>query len=325
MCRFLVFVIGLLAAGPVCADHYPQTVLRNESLSLAVYLPDAHKGFYRGTRFDWAGVIGKVEFGGRHKVFLPWKDTHDPTNYDDIVGPVEEFGMEAPLGYAAAKEGERFLKIGVGELVKPKEEKYRFYHNYQIKRPGVWNVTTAPTEVVFKQAFLTKSGYGYRYTKRVTLDAVRSAFTLHHELTNTGTRPIDTDHYNHNFFNIDSDQVGPNYKLTFPASVKVKDPKERFQELLAVRLERDLVFIRPLDKGSVFATLDGLAGQTGPIILKHSASGMQVNVEGDAPFEKVNVWGTPRVICPEPFIRIRLKPGESKTWFVRYTFSFPKP
>jgi hypothetical protein len=59
--------------------------------------------------------------------------------------------------------------------------------------------------------------------------------------------------------------------------------------------------------------------------LNHSTSGIQVKVEGDAPFEKINVWGTPRVICPEPFIRIRLKPGESKSWFARYTFSFSKP
>jgi hypothetical protein len=325
MHRFLAFMVGLVAAGPVWAADYPKVILRNKSLSLTVYLPDANKGFYRGTRFDWAGVIGNVELNGRHKIFLPWKDTHDPTNNDDIVGPVEEFGMTAPLGYAAAKEGEAFLKIGVGELVKPKQETYQFYHNYQIKRPGDWEVTTRPTEVVFKQSILAKAGYGYRYTKRVTLDAVPGSFTLHHDLTNTGTQPIDTDQYNHNFFNIDSDPVGPHYRFTFPAPVKVKDPRERFQELVAVRSERDLVFTKPLDNGSVFTTLDGLAGRTGPIILNHSTSGMRVTVEGDVPFEKINVWGTPRVICPEPFIRIRLKPGESKTWFARYTFSFPKP
>lgn len=319
-----LFALGLLAAGPVRADDYPKAVLRNDSLSLTVYLPDAKKGFYRGSRFDWAGVVGDVQLAGRHRVFGPWKDQHDPANHDDIVGPAEEFGMEAPLGYAEAAEGETFLKIGVGELLKPKEEGYRFHHNYEIKHPGAWEVTAGPTAVVFKQAFLARSGYGYRYVKRVTLDADRAMFTLRHELTNSGTRPIDTDHYNHNFFNVDNASIGPDYRIAFPASPKVTDPKERFRELVAIRSERVLVFTGPLDKGSVFATLDGLAGQTGPIVLTHRASGVQLSVQGDAPFEKVNVWGTVRTICAEPFIRIRLKPGESKTWSVRYTFGLTK-
>src|SRR4051812_9213761 len=81
----LAFLVGLLVSGPVRADDYPKTVLRNKSLSLTVYLPDAEKGYYRGSRFDWAGVVGNVESIGPHTIFGPWKDTHDPTNHDDIL------------------------------------------------------------------------------------------------------------------------------------------------------------------------------------------------------------------------------------------------
>ena len=77
----------------VAADDYPHVFLKNDKLKFKVYLPDAKKGFYRGTRFDHAGVFGEVEFAG-HKIFGPWKDKHDPTNHDDIVGPCEEFGIE---------------------------------------------------------------------------------------------------------------------------------------------------------------------------------------------------------------------------------------
>jgi hypothetical protein len=321
-----MYHILLLAAVPLAAvqaGDYPKTVLRNGVLALTVYLPDTRKGFYRGSRFDWSGVIGNVEFAG-HKVFEPWKDKHNPANFDDIVGPAEEFGTGSPLGYAEAKVGETFLKIGIGELEKPKEEGYRFYYNYPIRRPGVWEMTTGPAEVVFKQTIQTQSRYGYRYTKRVTLDAARAVFTMHHELTNTGTRPIDTDQYNHNFFNVDNDPVGPHYQFRFPAPPRAKDPTERFAELVAVH-DRALRFTGPLDKGSVFTTLDGLAGQTGPIHVTHSASGIHLAIEGDLPLEKVNFWGMARVICPEPFIRLRLEPGEVKTWSTRYTFSLPKP
>src|SRR5437016_5526211 len=82
----------VIASGvPTAAADYPQIELKNNQLKLIVYLPDPEKGFYRGTRFDWSGVLGQVDFAG-HKLFGPWKDKHDPTNYDDIIGPVEEFG-----------------------------------------------------------------------------------------------------------------------------------------------------------------------------------------------------------------------------------------
>src|SRR5579883_1184498 len=68
----------------------------------------------------------------RHKLFGPWKDTHDPTNHDDIIGLAPEFGQVNPLGYDDAKVGGTFLKIGVGELEKPKEEKYSFATKYKV-------------------------------------------------------------------------------------------------------------------------------------------------------------------------------------------------
>jgi hypothetical protein len=316
----LTLAIGVLVAGVGRADDYPKTVLKNDRLALTVYLPDAQKGFYRGTRFDWAGVLGQVEVAG-HKVFGPWKETHDPANHDDIVGPVEEFGMAAPLGYAEAKEGETFLKIGVGELVKPKEEAYRFYYNYPILRPGTWDVNVRAGEVEFKQSMRSKSGYGYRYTKRVVLDPSEAGFSIRHELTNVGTRPIDTDHYNHNFYNVDNDPVGPNYRVRFPAPVRVPEPKERFGELVAVR-DDSFAFTGALDKGSVFTGVEGLAsaGPPGPFRIVHAGSKLVLTFQGDTPLEKVNFWATTRTLCPEPFIRIRLQPGETKRWSVRYAF-----
>src|SRR5262245_7609295 len=107
--RLALTLAALFFASPVLAEDYPSVVLKNDKLKFTLYEPDAKKGFYRGTRFDHAGVFGHVEFAG-HKIFGPWKDTHDPTNHDDIVGPCEEFGNQAPLGFDDAKVGETFLK-----------------------------------------------------------------------------------------------------------------------------------------------------------------------------------------------------------------------
>src|SRR5262245_48520237 len=101
-----VFVI-LSSVGHAAAEDYPHVFLKNDKLKVKVYLPDAEKGFYRGTRFDHAGVFGEIVFA-EHKLFGPWKDKHDPTNHDDIVGPCEEFGNQQPLGYDEAKVGGTF-------------------------------------------------------------------------------------------------------------------------------------------------------------------------------------------------------------------------
>jgi hypothetical protein len=35
----------------------PQTEIKNQHIQAKLYLPDSQNGFYRGTRFDWSGVI----------------------------------------------------------------------------------------------------------------------------------------------------------------------------------------------------------------------------------------------------------------------------
>src|SRR5436305_4462087 len=180
----------LLVSSPAVAEDYPSVVLKNDKLKFTLYEADAKKGFYRGTRFDHAGVFGHVEFAG-HKIFGPWKDTHDPTNHDDIVGPCEEFGNQAPLGYDDAKVGETFLKIGVGELEKPKEPKYSFATKYKIVKPLEWKRTRieypgvifegtyrpeAPTQVWTTEQKV--NGYGYSYQKVLSIHDEKTATVI---------------------------------------------------------------------------------------------------------------------------------------------------
>ena len=95
---FTVFVL-ILACRPGRADDYPTCELKTEGLRGVIYLPDPVKGFYRGSRFDWSGVLGQVEFAG-HELFTRWLGgVHNPTNFEAILGPVEEFGTAQALGY----------------------------------------------------------------------------------------------------------------------------------------------------------------------------------------------------------------------------------
>src|ERR1700712_4430466 len=103
--------------GPdLCADQttteVPQLSLSNGLVHALVNLPDADKGWYRGSRFDWSGVIPCLSYDG-HTYFNPWRPTHDPMGHDSLSGPVEEFNSlvsKAPLGFEDAKAGDLFVK-----------------------------------------------------------------------------------------------------------------------------------------------------------------------------------------------------------------------
>ncbi len=49
---------------------FPEAQISNGQIRAKLYLPDARRGFYRSTRFDWSGVIASLEYNG-HQVLRP--------------------------------------------------------------------------------------------------------------------------------------------------------------------------------------------------------------------------------------------------------------
>ncbi|CAN5229433.1 hypothetical protein BH11PLA2_BH11PLA2_21490 [soil metagenome] len=319
MRTLIALLLSWSIASAQAKTNYPKAELRNAHVRMTVYLPDATKGFYHGTRFDWSGVIADVKFNN-NTLFGPWKDTHDPASHDDITGPAEEF--RTPLGYDTAKVGETFLKLGVGTLIKPEEKAYRFAHKYAIKHAGQWEVAQSDDEITFKQGMLTDTGYGYKYVKTVKLLDNLSGFLIKHELNNVGTKVIVTDWYNHNFFNVNADPVGPNYTLQFPFEPKTINPVERFEEVLSFN-NSAYHFTKPLDSGTIFAEIGGFKADVEhhALSLHHTPSRVNLLVQGDVPMSKLLLWGIKGAICPEPYVDINLKPGDTKTWAITYTIT----
>jgi hypothetical protein len=315
MTRLTLLALFLTAAVAPAAD-YPTVVLGNDRIKVTVRTPDAEKGYYRGTRFDWAGVIGPVEFDGK-KVFLPWKDKHDPTNNDDITGPCDEFGNTTPLNFKEAKAGERFVKIGVGELTKGTDNEYAFWKKYAIAKPGSWEVRSGDNVVTFSQALTTDFGFAYEYRKILRL--TQGGFTLSYALRNRGTKRIVTDVYNHNFFNVAGSSTGKGFGVTFPFTPKPKESKERFAELVAADGPA-LNFRGELDKGSIYTLLDGFGPDAKDARFVLHGGGVRMSVTGDKPLSKVALWGVKTTLCPEPFLAIDLAPRESMSWQWAYQF-----
>ncbi len=55
----------------IAAADPPEAGISNGSIDAKLYLPDADRGYYRGTRFDWSGVIPSLRYKG-HEYFGQW-------------------------------------------------------------------------------------------------------------------------------------------------------------------------------------------------------------------------------------------------------------
>jgi hypothetical protein len=310
--------LGGSTAGKSAAADFPQVALSNGIVKMAVYLPDAEKGYYRGLRFDWSGIIARADYRG-HTFFGEWRKPHNPTNHDDVTGPAEEFGPTAPLGYADARVGEPFVKIGVGEVEKIDEPAYRFWYPYKLLRPGTWKVRHGKGWIEFRQDFEARGGWAYHYEKRIALADAKPEFSITHRFKNTGARRIESDLYCHNFTLIDDVPVGPDYRLILPFEASAKERTE-LKDLATIQ-GREILFQREFKEGeSIMAFLGGLRGRVDDYRarIENRKTGATLEIRGDAAPARFNVWATRTALCPEPFIDLRLATGEERAWRTEY-------
>lgn len=327
------FFAGTLIAAQTYPGHYPQTEISNGALRAKVYLPDGEKGFYRGMRFDWAGVMASLEYEG-HGYFGPFFEKFDQSVADVEIGdpvvagiassasgPVEEFigADESALGYADVKAGETFCKIGVGALRKIDNAPYSSYVNYPIVNGGRRSVESGPDWIEFTQQVDCGSGYGYEYTKTIRLLKNEPVMTIEHSLLNTGAKAIQTQVYDHNFLIIDHQGAGPAIEIAVPFAPK---PTKTLDPLAEVR-GKQLVFPKELrGKDTFYREFQGF-GKTADdyaIRVENKSTGAGVVVTCDQPLANLGVWAVRTVVAPEPYIEIKIPAGRGFSW--KYTYSF---
>ncbi len=328
----------LLFASPIAAQTYagppyPEIEISNGLLRAKVYLPDAEKGFYRGMRFDLAGVIGSLEYKG-HSYYGPFFEKFDPAVPDVMIGdpvvagvnsaasgPVEEFiGKDgSALGYSEAKPGETFCKIGVGSLRKPDNEAYSSYRIYPIVDGGKRTVKSGTDWIEFTQQVKCGSGYEFRYTKTIRFVKNDPVMTIEHQLTNLGKKAIETQVYDHNFLSIDHQQTGPSVVLSFSFALRSTLDMGGLGEIRG----KELRFPKDLGGSDTFYTeFAGFSNDASDynIRVENRQSGGAVLITGDQPLANVGVWAVRTVVAPEPFVNINVPAGHESRWAYRYTF-----
>jgi hypothetical protein len=330
----LQFVLPVLSMGQTYSpNEYPRSELSNGVLKAQIYLPDAKKGFYRGTRFDWAGVIGSLEYKG-HSYFGPFFEKFDPAVADVAIGnpvvaginsaasgPVEEFiGSDgAALGYAEAKPGATFCKIGVGSLRKVDNAAYSSYTNYPVVDGGKRSVKSGANWIEFTQELVCGSGYAYRYTKTLRFVKDEPVMIIEDRLVNTGKRAIETQVYDHNFLSIDHENTGPGSVISFPFAPRATQDMGGLGEIRG----KELLFPRNLQGSDTFYTeLAGFGKQAADyeIRVENRKSGAGVLIRGDRPLVNLGVWAVRTVVAPEPYVAIAVQSGNEVKW--KYTYQF---
>ena len=314
----------------------PSTTLTNGLIKTDVFLPDPEIGFYRGTRFEWAGVISNFTYAG-HTFYNNWFTSTEPGIRDfiyrgneivtgeasGITGPAEEFVQDdAAMRYSVAPAGGTFLKIGVGMLRKPDMAKYDEYRLYQIVNGGKWTAITAPDWVSITQVLLDEeSGFGYEYQKTICLIAGQPRMRIEHSLKNIGERKLDTQHYNHNFLALDGETTGPAYRVTVPYEIELHSP---INEKVGAVVVDSVIFKKNLEGEESFSLAIGGFSQTQDdycIHIQNSRLNVGVTVVGDRPLQRVNLWTIRTVLSVEPYVVLSIPKGGRQTWAYEYTYS----
>jgi 6-phosphogluconolactonase len=324
---------------PKAASQQPPSVrIANGSLELKVYLPDADHGFYRGTRFDWSGIIGDLTFAGHH-LYGPWFSAVDPAIHDftykgpelaivsglanSATGPAEEFiGADGTaLGFGSAQPGGNFVKIGIGVLRRPDAAPYDNFRVYEIVDHGVWQVHTQSSSVEFSQRLVDPAtGYSYLYTKTLELIPGKPVLVIRHSLKNLGRLPIATDLYDHNFVNLDERTTGPDFKISFPFAPRFLKPVDGD----LCRIEgNQILYNRPLaGRDEFYVPIGGFDSGTKnyEFRVENRDAGIGIHVTGDQPLAHVSMWSIRSVLAVEPYISFVIPPGQTESWSYKYTY-----
>ncbi|MCJ7449335.1 MAG: hypothetical protein MUO72_16795 [Bacteroidales bacterium] len=315
ICLIICILSGLMASA-LQQEKYPEAKITNGIISANLYLPNINNGYYRATRFDWSGNTNNLTYRG-HSYYGQWFEKYEPTIHDVVMGPVEEFG---PVGYTEAKAGERFIKIGVGALLKPDDTPYNNFKLYKIQNPGEWKIRKKPDQIQFVH-ILKDTEYSYEYKKIVHLIKGKPEMVLIHTLKNTGKRTIETSVYNHNFFMIDKQPTGPGYVINFPFDLTGKG--QGIGEI--ARIEgKQITFLRELNKSERIycGALLGFSNNINDydIRVENNKTGAGVRITSDQPLSKLVFWASPTTVCPEPYIQLKVQPGQEFSWEIHYKY-----
>jgi hypothetical protein len=204
-------------------------------------------------------------------------------------------------------------------LRKPDDKPYDHYRVYEIVDGSKWAVKRTRNSVEFTQRVKdSSSGYGYVYTKRVSLTPGKPQMVIEHTLRNTGSKVIQGEVYEHNFTRWDNEPPSPDYTMSF-----VFDPKvnESLGAMPVTISGRTATFSRALaGRDAIRVVPAGFSADAKDYDFRfeNRKLGIGLHATGDRPLAHFTIWGIRSAFAIEPFIGLNIPPGSEYTWKLVY-------
>jgi hypothetical protein len=280
-------------------------VLKNGNLEVEIAVNPTNLIQQYGPRFDNTAYVSSIILNGNE--FLKSGD-----------GLVDEFGLSGygVLGYNPSDMGGSFIKIGVGEIICDINEPYQFWHKYPLKDMWPIHANSCTNKVIVSQAGKVINGYGYNYQKTYEIDSNSSLLTIEYNLENIGSKPIEFEQYNHNWFHFSNRPIGPEYSLK--TSFDIATVKGLPQWLKSN--DGVLCFSDVVNKPIHFPTDIKAGSKLNSITIFNKYTGQAVEVGGDFNIYRFALYAQPDAVCPEVFKKGVIEPSQFLRWTRTYKF-----
>lgn len=285
-------------------------LLKNKNFEIYIDQPEEH---YNSSRFDWTGKITNVKYKG---ISLGSREhNHHFLNECHGQGLYNEFGIDMPIGFEKTKIGDWFHKIGIG-LLKKEQNYYHFNHKYLIK-PATFYSQVKENTVLLHCISDDVNGYAYELRKHIVLHD--TSFCIYYDLQNTGSKPIITQEYVHNFLAVNHQSIDDNYRVKFPFNLRKEvlsddlNPEEKL-----IFHNNEICFNSRPENDFFMRNLALNEPSKSYWELRHLKEKISISEHVSKPTCSINIWGRQHVISPEMYIELNVKPGQSNTWSRTY-------
>jgi hypothetical protein len=143
---------------------------------------------------------------------------------------------------------------------------------------------------------------------------------LTHSLRNTGTKPIVSRVYDHNFLILDHQPTGPDFTIYSTYAIKpIASPVTGMMEVDGNQVRYLKTFAGEEDFNLDLSGF-GSGAESNDFRIENKHLGVGLRLTGDRPLTRASVWSIRTAIGLEPQIGMEIKPGEQFEWTITYDY-----
>lgn len=286
----------------------PFFYLDNGTVKVRILYPNGVK--YDRTRWCHAGFIQDVWYKGiRFSEYE--RNRHGQQLTSEGSGLCCQF---MPIAPEEAVDGKRTLLPGVGAGIyrtpNAAQDRLDMEQRLDVK------VRYSNDHAIFETQTPMVDGFAYFETREIKLDG--SEIIEKVTFTNNGEKEIHTQEFCHNFLSLAGEEISPNYILEVPAA----DVPAGFQSNDMIYRDGYFTFSGYPHKTCYFDDKHNGKSCNGYAWVMRTKKGKASCYEKvDFTPVRVSVWSDYYTLCPEMFVAIDLKPGETTSWQRTWGFS----